>query len=297
MAETTDGKLINRLDVIWFIIVVIMFGFLVIFVLFAIRTFSPQKGYFPESIIVNVVDAGGRNKELSTEGKLYLKEQLHTALMEVSEKAESAYNEKFATLLTILTIFGIAWPVIIGLLQFKFNERELDKIGKSVRKSRDAQKKAKMAMKELHKQQAIEYATFAELLYAMGIEACERSKTEVYALLDGQTEVPSPSDFFFVHTIKYRLLEAKTDLSRLNSNEIEKACKKISDKKDERFDNVLINCIESARQIKEDSDDINIRTKAEKIIRNLIETGRSRGACDEEGLSKATENSNPEDAK
>ena len=117
MAETTDGKLINRQDVIGVIIVVIALAFLIIVACFTFRTFSPQKSYFPESISVNVVDAGERNKELSIEGKYYLKEQLHTALMEVSGKAESAYNEKFATLLTVLTIFGVAWPLILSVLQ------------------------------------------------------------------------------------------------------------------------------------------------------------------------------------
>ena len=116
MAET-DGKLINRQDVIGVIIVVIALAFLIIVACFTFRTFSPQKSYFPESISVNVVDAGERNKELSIEGKYYLKEQLHTALMEVSGKAESAYNEKFATLLTVLTIFGVAWPLILSVLQ------------------------------------------------------------------------------------------------------------------------------------------------------------------------------------
>ncbi len=43
-------------------------------------------------------------------------------------EAQNEYDKNFTTLLTILTIFGIAWPVIIGFAQYKFSERELKKI-------------------------------------------------------------------------------------------------------------------------------------------------------------------------
>lgn len=107
---------------------------LVIALCFAYQTFFAQTICVPETINVNIVDAKGHGKELSAEGKAYVKEQLHTALMEVSGKAESAYNEKFAALLTVLSIFGIAWPLILGLLQFRFNEREINKIDESADK-------------------------------------------------------------------------------------------------------------------------------------------------------------------
>ena len=127
MAETTDNKQTNRQDVALFVIAGIAFVFLIIVICYTVRTFLPQKYCFPESINVNIVDAGGYNKELSAEGKYYLKEQLHTALMEVSEKAESAYNEKFATLLTILAFFGVAWPLILSLFQNMNFRQEIDK--------------------------------------------------------------------------------------------------------------------------------------------------------------------------
>lgn len=119
---------------------------LLIAICFVIRTFWPNKMCIPESISINIVDAHGQGKELSAEGKAYLKEQLHTALMEVSARAETAYHEKFASLLTVLTIFGIAWPVVIGLLQFRFNERELKKIQDTEDKIKVVEQAAKDAI-------------------------------------------------------------------------------------------------------------------------------------------------------
>lgn len=104
---------------------------------FAWRTFRPKDFSMEKSINVNVVDAQGQTKDLSADGKVYLKEQLHTALAEVSARAESAYNEKFATLLTILTIFGIAWPLIIGWIQsltFKQAEERMEALIEDNRK-------------------------------------------------------------------------------------------------------------------------------------------------------------------
>lgn len=63
------------------------------------------------------------------------KEDLDKALTTVAytarKEAQSEYKDNFSILLTILTIFGIAWPVIVGLLNFKFNEKELDKISET----------------------------------------------------------------------------------------------------------------------------------------------------------------------
>ena len=56
------------------------------------------------------------------------KETMQQVAYTARQEAQNEYDKNFATLLTILTIFGIAWPAIIALLQFKFNERELDKI-------------------------------------------------------------------------------------------------------------------------------------------------------------------------
>ena len=115
--------------------------------LFVYRTFWPNS--YPKEIRMDVrVDGEETSKRLplntflwiwpdiqvdlgasvSEETKAKIKLELSEALLAMEARAAAAYNEKFATLLTILTIFGIAWPVIIALLQFKFNESELKKI-------------------------------------------------------------------------------------------------------------------------------------------------------------------------
>lgn len=112
--------------------------------LFVYRTFWPNS--YPKEIRMDVrVDASKRlplntflwiwpdiqvdlGASVSEETKAKIKLELSEALLAMEARAAAAYNEKFATLLTILTIFGIAWPVIIALLQFKFNESELKKI-------------------------------------------------------------------------------------------------------------------------------------------------------------------------
>ena len=58
------------------------------------------------------------------------------------QEAQSEYDKNLATLLTILAIFGIAWPAIIALLQFKFIESELDKIKQAQDDAQTAIKKA-----------------------------------------------------------------------------------------------------------------------------------------------------------
>ena len=56
------------------------------------------------------------------------KETMRQVAYKAHKEAQNEYDKSFSTLLTILTIFGIAWPVIIALLQFKFNEKEIKKI-------------------------------------------------------------------------------------------------------------------------------------------------------------------------
>lgn len=66
------------------------------------------------------------------------KENMDKALTAVAyaarTEAQNEYKNNFSILLTILTIFGIAWPVIMTLVQQKLNEKELEMIKKSVTK-------------------------------------------------------------------------------------------------------------------------------------------------------------------
>ena len=100
------------------VLVVIIAGFLLA------STFKSNS--YPTEIRLDVRVGGGGT--VSEETKAKVKLELSEALLAMEARAAAAYNEKFATLLTILTIFGIAWPVIIALLQFRFSEKELKKI-------------------------------------------------------------------------------------------------------------------------------------------------------------------------
>ena len=73
------------------------------------------------------------------------KETMRQVAYKAHKEAQNEYDKSFSTLLTILTIFGIAWPVIIALLQFKFNEKELNKIDNADKIVEDAIKYSETA--------------------------------------------------------------------------------------------------------------------------------------------------------
>lgn len=157
MAETANRKfcdLFNHRKMLMGLIWITYFVFLFIVVCFAIRTFFPKKTRIPKSINVSIVDTKEHGKELSPKGKANVKEQLHTALLEVSGNAEAAYNEKFATLLTILTLFGVAWPLVITYLQNLSLKEDRAKISEANKKAEDIYQKNKHQEKELIKTKA-----------------------------------------------------------------------------------------------------------------------------------------------
>ena len=78
------------------------------------------------------------------------KETMQQVAYTARQEAQNEYDKNFTTLLTILTIFGIAWPVIIALLQFKFNESELNQIKQAQNYAKKAIQKAKDADKKLN---------------------------------------------------------------------------------------------------------------------------------------------------
>ena len=124
----------------WIIIGLCLLAFL-IGGLFVYRTFWPIS--YPTEIRLDVrVDGGGT---VSEETKANVKLELSEALLAMEERAAAVYNEKFATLLTILTIFGIAWPVMIALLQFKFSEKEQEKVEKAKDDAEESFKQASEA--------------------------------------------------------------------------------------------------------------------------------------------------------
>lgn len=139
--------------------------------LFVYRTFRPIP--YPAELQMDVhVEA---QNGISEAEKAEIKLELSEALLTMEARAAAAYNEKFATLLTILTIFGVAWPVIVGLLQFKFNENELRKIEKagedakkSLQQASEAQKKADEVYERIILSEARLYRTLTKVYYDLG---------------------------------------------------------------------------------------------------------------------------------
>lgn len=102
--------------------------------LFAFRTFCPVQS--AKNMVFDVKISGEKN--ISGDVKAEIKKELAEALIEVENHAMSSYNEKFTILLTVLTIFGIAWPLVVAILQLRFNEEELKKIKEAEEKATTA---------------------------------------------------------------------------------------------------------------------------------------------------------------
>lgn len=102
--------------------------------LFAFRTFFPVPP--AKNMVFDIKISGEKN--ISGDAKAEIKKELAEALIEVENRAVAAYNEKFTILLTVLTIFGIAWPLVVAILQLRFNEGELKKIKEAEEKATTA---------------------------------------------------------------------------------------------------------------------------------------------------------------
>ena len=117
----------------------------VILGVFVYRTFCPvpqtEKRIY--NLIINNKDA------MSEKAKAEIQTHLAEALTNVEERASRAYNEKFAAILAVLSVFGVAWPVIVGFLQFKFNEKELNKIETTSNQAKTASEQATNALVQI----------------------------------------------------------------------------------------------------------------------------------------------------
>ena len=123
---------------------------LVVWLLFTIANNTIFRAQYDNYIKITTIATG---KTTADNNITISKDEFDATMQKVAYaarlEAQNEYDKNFTTLLTILTIFGIAWPVIIGLLQFKFNERELDKINKTQRNANAALKKTDEAFNEI----------------------------------------------------------------------------------------------------------------------------------------------------
>ena len=127
----------NHSFIYHYAVLVCILGFVIV-AGFVVRTFLPTR--LPGKVIYEV-KLGNVYSEKACEATV--KKELAEALVAVEARAASEYNDKFITLLTVLALFGIAWPLVVAFAQYKFNERELDKIQVAEKNASEAQTKAK----------------------------------------------------------------------------------------------------------------------------------------------------------
>lgn len=130
--------------------------------MFVYRTFFPVVNPATHFNIMLTSASKEGKQELSPELQTKIKAELHEAFLSVEEKSARAYDEKFATLLTVLTIFGIAWPLIIGIIQFKFNEEEMGKIKNAIKTATEANENAQRTNNSLKDAKKQIYCEIAE---------------------------------------------------------------------------------------------------------------------------------------
>lgn len=121
---------------------------------------------------VPVYDAWGRvvtaKETSSTTKKINLpesyvisKENMDKALTAVAyaarAEAQNEYKENFSILLTILTIFSIAWPAIIALLQFKFNDKQIQDVAQALSTAEKVNKRLEETKKQFNLNNSINW--------------------------------------------------------------------------------------------------------------------------------------------
>ena len=147
--------------------------------LFAFRTFFPIST--AKNMVYNIQISGNVSGEISAE----IKKELAEALIEVENRAVAAYNEKFTILLTVLTIFGIAWPLVVAILQLRFNEGELKKIKEAEEKANAANELANNMKKSVEEFEGRMNAAFTAQLdiqnaFQSSSQEMEQMKRGVY---------------------------------------------------------------------------------------------------------------------
>ena len=180
--------------------------------LFVYRTFRPIP--YPSELRMDVhVEA---QNGISEAEKADIKLELSEALLTMEARATAAYNEKFASLLTILTIFGVAWPVIVGLLQFKFNENELRKIEKakedaeiSLLQANAAKEAAETSLRQASEAQKKADETYKRII--LSETRLYKALTKVYYDLGRDRKETVPDDFgrfnhYFAVALEFRLM-------------------------------------------------------------------------------------------
>ena len=154
--------------------------------------------------------------------KCELETAFQKSFFEFGDKISAEYEKKFATLLVLLTILGIVFPIIIALIQREFTARELAKIDDGLNESKSAFQKAEEA--QLNARESLEKAKSALEHIHTAMSQLREQKIATYGaigtiyhdLATKNCEEKSSSCLFLIMSIYSFLLAANEDINRLN---------------------------------------------------------------------------------
>ncbi len=163
-------KFRRKKDCFWrvsYFVIVIMGIAIVILCGFSLFVHTKDVIYTPTiNCVINPVSSKTKDAPTTQElnlaaehAKCKISTAVQNAFLQFGEKISAEYERKFATLLALLTILGIVFPIIIAFIQLHFSERELNKIDDGLNESKNAFQKAEDA--QLKANDALEKAESA----------------------------------------------------------------------------------------------------------------------------------------
>ena len=184
----------KKLCVIFWVVLLVLLGFLV-----KILFDNAKTKIIKDCIVkIKVVDKVASNHPSHADQNVILsKKDLDDTLRHVAyvarQEAQNEYDKNFTTLLTILTIFGVAWPIIICLIQFKLNEKELNKIENASKQIEELDKK--------HKKINLAIAMSHEASMTL-FESIFKNKTDINEKIDALRNFIIAFDFALNYRVK-----------------------------------------------------------------------------------------------
>ena len=122
---------------------------LIIWLVYTIACSTVFRSQYDNDIKITTIATG---KTVVDNNITISKDDFDVAMQKVAyaarQEAQDEYDKNFSILLTILAIFGIAWPVIIGWLQTKSSEKELNKMDQTIKQAAETELKIKELKKE-----------------------------------------------------------------------------------------------------------------------------------------------------
>lgn len=134
---------------------------------FVVRTFRPPR--LPERVVYEIK----LDKVNNANGKIddaAIKKELAEALIAVEARAANEYNDKFITLLTVLTIFGIVWPLVVALVQYQINQGHINEIHDAICAAQKTENELNALKKRIISNNSINWQNIKAIFTLLAIE-------------------------------------------------------------------------------------------------------------------------------